>query len=72
MKESTKALAISALRSARSDDYERAKRAFAGYTPEQMSKEYGQSGNTCADILEGYRQHVEGIDAAIKDLEASA
>ena len=60
-------LAVRALsRMSCADDYGRARRAFAGYTPTQMATEYGQSGQSCAQILAGYEAHEQKIDAAIK------
>jgi len=38
------------------DDLERARAAFRGRTPEQMQKQYGESGQTCQQILDGYEQ----------------
>jgi adenylosuccinate synthase len=59
-------LAIRALEYMKGDNYPRAKAVFRNYTPEQMQKQYGQSGSTCAQILEEYKQYEEEVDAAIK------
>lgn len=59
------ALAIRALNNMRDDDFGRARRAFAGFTPEQMNVRYGESDKTCAEILAGYEEHDAQIDAAI-------
>lgn len=47
---------IKIVRSSRGDDLERATMAFSQYTPEQLDKEYGQSGQTCRQILESYQR----------------
>lgn len=60
-----RALAIQALNNIRSDDYGRARRAFAGFTTEQMNARYGESDKTCAEILAGYAERDAQIDAAI-------
>lgn len=54
-----------ALENAMGDDLERAEIAFKNYTPEQMATEYGQSGKTCQQILDGYRAHREEVENAI-------
>jgi hypothetical protein len=38
------------------DDLERAEAAFRGLSQEAMNKNYGESGKTRHEILEGYRQ----------------
>ena len=59
-------LAIHALGQMKGDDTARARAAFRGYTREQMEKkQYGQSGKTCAQILDEYEAHDARIDAAI-------
>lgn len=40
-----------------SDSLERAEFAFRGFTPAQMAQQYGQSGQTRQEVLDGYRQH---------------
>ena len=66
-----KKLAIFALENLKGDDHIRARLAFKGYSPEQMKKEYGRSGETCEDILNGYEKRVSKIDAAINWLQNS-
>ena len=44
---------------ARGDDLERARHAFQGMTDKEMEKEYGDSGRTRSQILEGYRKERE-------------
>ena len=44
------------VRGANGDDLERAERAFRGLTGDQLNEEYGQSGRTKGEILEGYRK----------------
>jgi hypothetical protein len=41
---------------AKGDDLERAERAFRGLTADQLTEQYGQSGRTKGEILEGYRK----------------
>lgn len=37
------------------DDLERAENAFRNLSAQQFDQQYGQSGKTCRQILEGYR-----------------
>jgi len=60
---------MQALRQMRGDDLERAKHAFRGKTQEEMDKEYGQSGQTCRQILEEYEQHVKRVTEAMEWLK---
>lgn len=48
-----------AVNGALGDDLERAEWAFKNRTPEQMGQQYGESGRTCQEILDGYRQRRE-------------
>ena len=57
---------LAALRNYRGDDLERAEMAFRHYNPKQLNEEYGQSGKTCLEILEGYSDHSREVDAALK------
>lgn len=45
-----------AIQALTSDDLERATAAFRNCTPEQMKQEYGQSGRTRQEILDGYQR----------------
>lgn len=54
-----------ALMNYRGDDYARAQLAFRGMTDEQMSEQYGESGSTRQQILDGYREHDQQVQAAI-------
>ena len=58
-----------ALERYRGDDYERAKAAFRDMTPSEMQEQYGFSGKTRQQILDGYREHVENVQAAINWME---
>jgi hypothetical protein len=60
-----KELAVQALENMRGDDQYRAERAFRNCTPEQMNQEYGESGQTRSEILNGYRERGSQIDGAI-------
>lgn len=63
-------LAIRALNNLRGDNLARARRGFAGHTPEQMAQQYGQSGETCAEILASYEAHEANVNAAIAWVQA--
>lgn len=54
-----------ALEHFRGDDLLRARAAFKGLTAEQMAAPYGCSGKTRAEILRGYQEHNDRIDAAM-------
>lgn len=66
----TKEIVLTALRNDRGDDVERARRAFAGLSPEQMAQVYGQSGRTRADILAAYEAHEARIDRATREVQS--
>jgi hypothetical protein len=61
----TKALIKKALIQYRGDNYERASHAFRRLTPTEMQQQYGASGQTCQEILDGYRQHAKAVDHAL-------
>ena len=58
-------IAIEALEQMKSEDLARCRRAFRSYTPEEMQEEYGNSGDTCAEVLAGYERADAKIQAAI-------
>lgn len=58
-------LAIAALEQFRSDDLYRAKSAFRNRTPEQMNEVWSGNGETCAEVLKGYQDREDRVDAAI-------
>jgi hypothetical protein len=66
MEQKIKDTIIRSLENYRGDNLERAKRAFRGYTPEQMAQHYGQFDETCQQILDGYQEHRDRVDAALK------
>ena len=66
-----KQFVVSTLEQARGDDLYRAEAAFKGYTDEQLDTKYGQSDQTCREILEGYRACNAKIDAAIEWAKAA-
>lgn len=45
---------IGIMENTRGDNLERARMAFARFTPEQMQEEHGESGSTRADLLAAY------------------
>ena len=57
-----------ALEQHRSDDSVRARAAFAGCTPSQMQEEYGQSGRTRQQLLDGYVEHERAVNAALTEM----
>lgn len=59
-----------AMRNAHGDDLERAEAAFRGMTDTDLDQEYGQSGSTCREILEGYQQRRLEWQEANEYLEA--
>lgn len=58
--------AIAILEATKVDNACRARMTFRGRTPEQMQELYGQSGETCQAILDGYekeeREHLAAIE----------
>lgn len=66
----TRELALCGLGVLRSDNYERAKRAFAGYSPAQMQEVWSGNGETRQQVLDGYREQAEAVDAAVKEISA--
>jgi len=64
---SVKDTIIRALESFRGDNLARAEQAFHGLSSAQMQQAYGNSGQTRQQIIDGYRAHVQDVDAAILD-----
>ena len=64
--------AISIILGSFGDDLERAKAAFRGYTPEEMQKEYGASGRTCQEILDGYKKDRAEREAVLEWVKSVA
>lgn len=60
-----KEVIITALNSYKGDDLEHAEMAFKNYTRDQLNKEYGQSGKTCRQVIDGLRKHREEVNNAI-------
>ena len=60
-----KQTALRALSRMRNSDALRARKAFHGMSAEQMGQEYGQSGQTRAEILAGYEEHEAEVQGAI-------
>lgn len=63
-------LAISALGNMMGDNTARARAAFRNFTAEQMQEQYGQSGQTRAQILGDYEKHDAKVQAAIDWVKA--
>ena len=66
-----KEVILDALNNYHGDDLERAEIAFKNFSTQQLNEQYGQSGKTCRQILEGYRKHSAEVENAIKRFEAS-
>jgi hypothetical protein len=62
-------LILQAIKERRGDNLERAKAAFRNCTPDEMKRQYGQSGNTRQEVIDGYQRHVDEVNAALKDFE---
>ena len=61
---------LQALSHYRGDNTLCAMSAFKNCTPAQMREQYGQSGETRAQILAGYLEHDKRVDAAIAWIRA--
>lgn len=59
-------LAIRALERMRGEDSARARAAFRGMTKEQMGEQFGESGQTRAEVLACYESNDAKVDDAIK------
>lgn len=53
------------LESTRGDDLYRARAAFRGLSAEEMGKQYGQSGQTRAEIVAGYERREAELNELI-------
>lgn len=69
MSEECKKTTLRALHNMLGDDLYRARRAFNGMSEEQLNRQYGESGKTCAQILREYEYHDEAVRAAISWVE---
>ena len=49
------------------DNLERANRKFSGLSADGMRSEYGQSGESCSNILSGYQTDVKRWEAALAE-----
>jgi len=61
-----KQVILNALQNHRGDDLERATAAFRNFSDKQLDEQWGQSGQTCRQILEEYRAHTEEVEMAIE------
>lgn len=68
MKTEIKKFIISCIERRRGDDLYRARRAFKNCTPKEMDEEYGQSGQTRQQIIDGHQSHNDECDEAIEAL----
>lgn len=51
------------------DNLHRARAAFRGLTVEQMGEQYGESGETRAEVVAGYECEVERWKRALEDAQ---
>lgn len=63
---------VDALNRYKGDDLYRARAAFRNRTPAQMQEQYGQSGQTCAEIVAGYEKHETKVNDALDWIAANA
>ena len=66
MDKAIKSFIIQCIERARGDDLYRAQLSFKGLTAKEMNEEYGQSGQTRQEILNGYVAHNEICNRAIE------
>ena len=62
---SVKDTIIRALENSRGDNAYSAEQVFRGLSSAEMQQEYGNSGQTRQQILDGYRAHEQDVDAAL-------
>jgi len=60
------------VRNAKGDDLERARMAFGKMSNEQLDQQYGQSGQTCREILNEYEVQRKEYLAAVELLNKMA
>jgi len=65
----TKKVILSALSQHLGDNHVRARMAFSHYTPDEMQRQHGQSGETRQAILDGYEEHARAVNAAIEEVK---
>ncbi len=53
------------------DNLYRANLQFGRMTVDELSKEYGQSGNTCEDVMQGYRDAEEEMKQCVAWVESA-
>ncbi len=71
MTDETKQIVLDALRRYAGDDYERAKRAFSGFSAKQMEEMHGNSGISRGNLLRSYQEHYEAVQKAVAEVVAS-
>lgn len=69
MCETIKTFVVQCIKQAKGDDLHRAKSAFKNFTHQKMNEEYGQSGKTPQQIIDGYKAHEQKCNAAIEAVE---
>lgn len=69
MKIETKQFIIDCVNQHRSDDLIRAKVAFRNLSSERMQEQYGRSGQTRQQILDGYEEREQQCNSAIAELK---
>lgn len=68
MTSESKRTILAVLAAWRGDSLERAISAFKNCTPAQMQDQYGESGETRQQILDGYRRYAARIDRAADEV----
>ena len=57
------------LKESKGDNLYRARARFRNLSAEELNKEHGESGQTCAEIITGYEEHEKKFDNAIEWLD---
>lgn len=67
-----RAIILAALETFRGDNLYRARAAFRGLSDAEMDKQYGQSGETRRQIVDGYAAHDSAVEQAILWVKSQA
>lgn len=69
MNAETKSFILQCIERARGDDLVRAQMAFHNCSPDMLKKEYGESGRTRQEILDGHEAHNQQCNEAIEAIK---
>ncbi len=72
MTRKTKDLVLESLARLKGDDAARARATFKNKTEKQMAEQYGESGQTCGQILAAYEEKEKEIDDAIREIKRAS